>query len=265
MWAALGQGWWVALGRMGVALGHAPPSVLALVLLGLGVSVYLLSVAINYLLLAYDESADAEQRVLRSEIAAREAELRALRAQIDPHFLFNSLNSISALIASDPGRARGMGQLLAEFLRESLTLGAEAKIPIAREVALARRYLEIEQVRFGRRLAMGTMVSPDAAGVLVPALLLQPLVENAVRHGIATCLEGGVVEVSARLAGDVVAITVTNPRDSDDASTRGTGFGLDIVRRRLVVSFGEAAAVVIEPAASSFRVTVTLPAVEDET
>jgi LytS/YehU family sensor histidine kinase len=259
VWAAVGQGWWIALGRMGVVLGDAPSWMLAAILLGLGVAAYLLSVAINYLLLAYDDAADAERRVLRSEIAAREAELRALRAQVDPHFLFNSLNSISALIAADPARARAMGQLLADFLRESLTLGAEARIPLAREVALARRYLEIEHVRFGSRLRIATDVAPDAEGVLVPALMLQPLVENAVRHGIATCLDGGVVEVLARIAGDVAVVTITNPRDPDAGPTRGTGFGLDIARRRLAASFGNAAAVVVEPGPKSFRVTLTVP------
>jgi signal transduction histidine kinase len=260
MWAAIGQGWWRLLATLGLPLGTAPAWALASVLIGLGALAYLLSVAVNYLLIAFEDAADAEQRVLRSEIAAREAELRALRAQIDPHFLFNSLNSIAGLIAVDPGRARAMGQLLADFLRESLTLGGAARISLAREVGLAQRYLEIEQVRFGRRLEVVATVAADAAAVPVPPLLLQPLVENAVRHGIATCLEGGRVDITATRAGDMAVVVITNPRDPEDGSgRRGTGFGLDIVRRRLAASFGDAAALAIQPATGSYRVTVTIP------
>lgn len=260
MWAAIGQGWWLLLATLGVPVGAAPAKALASVLVGLGALAYLLSVAVNYLLLAFEGAADAEQRVLRSEIAAREAELRALRAQVDPHFLFNSLNSIAGLIAVDPGRARAMGQLLADFLRESLTLGGAARISIAREVGLAQRYLEIEQVRFGRRLQVVARVDAEIADVPVPPLLLQPLVENAVRHGIATCLEGGRVDITATLAGDMALIVVTNPRDAEGGGGhRGPGFGLDIVRRRLAASFGDAAALVVLPAADSYRVTVTIP------
>jgi signal transduction histidine kinase len=257
LWAGAGSVWWSTLRRAGVPLVDAPAALTAL-LAGLGALAYLLAVTVHYLLQAFEESAAAERRALEAQIAHREAELRALRAQVDPHFLFNSLNSVSGLIAADPKRAREMCRLLADFLRESLTLGGVARIPLGRETALAHRYLEIEHVRFGQRLTVQMRIADDAAEAAVPPLILQPLVENAVRHGIATRLEGGEVEILAHVAGPRVVISVANPRDAD-AVRRGTGFGLDIVRRRLAATFGDRASISVEAAADHYRVSLTLP------
>jgi len=157
-----------------------------------------------------------------------------------------------------------MCQLLADFLRDSLTLGGSLRIPLAREVGLAEQYLSVEQVRFGQRLVVRTSVAPDCASVPVPPLILQPLVENAVRHGIATRLEGGIVEIAAYCAGERAVIVVRNPRDSE-GSRRGTGLGVEIVRRRLGASFGDRAALAIEPGPESYRVSVTMPVEEAAT
>jgi len=262
-WAAVGHVWWLALNRSGVAalhLGPAQPTAVAPLLVAVGTMAYIVAMAMHYVFRAYEAAADVERRVLTSEIAAREAELRALRAQIDPHFLFNSLNSISGLVGVDPARARSMAQRLGDFLRDSLTLGAEGRIPLDREVALVRQYLEIEQVRFGPRLLVGSAVSAYAGRAMVPALLLQPLVENAVRHGIATCVDGGTVSIQAERAGDSVVIVVQNPRDPEARSRRGTGLGLDIVRRRLRAAFGDEASMLAEAGEHGYRVVVTIPA-----
>ncbi len=258
VWASVGRWWWKVLERMGVPADAASsPSFISL-LMGFGALAYLLSVTVHYALQAVEESTALAQRELQSQIAAREAELRALRAQVDPHFLFNSLNAVSGLIAPDPERAREMVQRLADFLRSSLTLGAVPRIALERELALAASYLEIERVRFGERLRVRIDVEPGLANVMVPPLLLQPLVENAVRHGIATCLEGGTIEVEARRRGELVWLTVTNPRDPD-GGRRGTGFGLDIVRRRLSGAYGTHAALAVEPSSESYRVSITWP------
>jgi signal transduction histidine kinase len=261
VWAAAGQGWWQALVRIGLMPSTAPVASLSPLLIGLGALAYLLSFAVQYLAQAFEQSAAVAQRALESQVGQREAELRALRAQVDPHFLFNSLNSISGLIAADPARARLMCQLLADFLRDSLSLGGAARIPLGREVALAEQYLRIEQVRFGERLRVQTSVAPDGDRLTVPPLILQPLVENAVRHGIATRLDGGAVEIAARRAGDQAVIVVSNPRDAD-ATRKGTGLGLDIVRRRLAAAFGDRASLSIEAAPESYRVSLSLPVEE---
>src|SRR5260370_2632838 len=122
----------------------------------------------------------AVQSGREAELLAREAELKALKAQIDPHFLFNSLHSISALTAVDAGRARDMCIRLSDFLRNSLRLGERTTIPFSEELALARTYLEVEQVRFGQRLRVAQDIEEAYCDCDVPPLLLQPLVENSI-------------------------------------------------------------------------------------
>ncbi len=265
LWAALGHLWWIGLGRLGlpdINPGPSQPALLAPLLITVGAMGYLIALALHYVFRAYQQAVKTERRVLESEIAARDAELRALRAQIDPHFLFNSLNSISGLIGVDPPRARAMCQRLGDFFRDSLSLGGLGRIPLHREVALVRQYLEIEQVRFGARLQVGSTVSAHAGTVMVPALLLQPLVENAVRHGIAGLIDGGIVTIQAERSGDTAVIIVENPRDPDAVRRKGTGLGLDIVRRRLLAAYGREASVVSEAGETSLRVVVTVPVVD---
>src|SRR5262245_41012752 len=165
VWLLLARGW---MGLLVSLTTHAdvPGSFRtgAPTLFGFGFLLYLLAMAVSYLAAAFTVSRDAERRGLELQVLAREAELRALRAQIDPHFLFNSLQSISALTATDAAAARRMCLLLADFLRETLALGARARIPLASELALARRFLAIEQVRFGDRLQVAVDSSPDADG-----------------------------------------------------------------------------------------------------
>jgi len=218
-------------------------------------------VTVHYVFQASEESAASGRRALELQIAHRDAELRALRAQIDPHFLFNSLNSVVGLMTSDVTQARAMCLKLAEFLRDSLTLGRETRITLAREVSLAEQYLGVERVRFGARLAVTASVADDAGHVPVPPLILQPLVENAVRHGIATLIEGGLVAIDASKAGSRLFVVVSNPYDAD-SRRGGTGFGVDIVRRRLAAAFGDTAALTAEAADGRYRVSVTMPVEE---
>jgi LytS/YehU family sensor histidine kinase len=118
---------------------------------------------------------------MQALVAARDAELKALKAQINPHFLFNSLNSISALAGIDAARAREMCVRLSDFLRSSLSVGEREAVPLSEELALAHNYLGVEQVRFGGRLRVEQQIAPECESALVPPLLLQPLVENAVK------------------------------------------------------------------------------------
>jgi two-component system sensor histidine kinase AlgZ len=225
---------------------------------GLGVLLYLLSLAVSYLLAAFELSRDAERRRLEGQVLAREAELRSLRAQIDPHFLFNSLHSISALTTGDPAAARRMCVLLADFLRDSLALGSEPRITLARELALAARFLEIERVRFGPRLRLD--LSADGADdCLVPPLLLQPIVENAVTHGIAHLVDGGTIRVTASRGVTTLTIAIDNPCDPDRPRRTGTGLGLANVRARLRALYGDNAHVNASESGVVWRVDVTLP------
>jgi two-component system sensor histidine kinase AlgZ len=229
-------------------------------LLGMGIVLYLLVAALHYLLAAFEESRRAEAQALEFQILSRDAELRALRAQIHPHFLFNSLNSISALTGTNPEGARRMCVLLADFLRTSLTLGAKDRIPLSEEVGLAEGLLAIERVRFGPRLACVRRVEEDALPCLVPPLLLQPLVENAVTHGLAQLIDGGTVTIEGRRRGGRLELAVENPRDPEVLRRKGTGVGLDNVRRRLAALYGHEGGLDIRDDGRTFRVEVSLPA-----
>lgn len=228
-------------------------------LFGFGVLLYLLAMAVSYLAAGFAVSRDAERRGLELQVLAREAELRALRAQIDPHFLFNSLQSISALTTADPAAARRMCLLLADFLRDTLALGAQEWIPLASELSLARRFLSIEQVRFGDRLQIAVASDHGADACEVPPLLLQPLVENAVTHGIAHLLEGGIVAIRAERRPVSLVLVVENPCEPDRPSGRGTGLGLRNVRERLQSEYGDGAVLQAGEVEGRFVARIEIP------
>ena len=228
-------------------------------LFGFGFLLYLLAMAASYLVAAFNASRDAERRGLELQVLAREAELRALRAQIDPHFLFNSLQSISALTTVEPAAARRMCLLLADFLRETLALGARRRIPLPSELALARTFLSVEQVRFGDRLKLEIDAPGGLDDVLVPPLVLQPLVENAVGHGVAHVIEGGVVRIRVERRVATLVVTVDNPCDPERPSGRGTGLGLRNVRERLESLYGDDALLQTEEKDGRFVARVTMP------
>jgi len=225
----------------------------------IGALLFWLAAALHYLLIAFEASRAAERRALELSVLARDAELRALRAQIDPHFLFNSLHSISALTVADPAAARRMCLLLADFLRDTLRLGASARIPLAEELRLADRFLEIERVRLGTRLQVARASDPAADRCLVPPLLLQPLVENAVVHGIDQLVDGGTIRIAAARHGSALTITLDNPCDPDRPRRSGNGLGLDLLRQRLSTQFGADGAVRVDDQPERFRVEVRIP------
>ncbi|MBL0209671.1 MAG: histidine kinase [Holophagaceae bacterium] len=203
------------------------------VLWSLGVVLYLATAAFYYLLIALQRAQKAEAEQLQLRMLAQEAELKALRAQLNPHFLFNSLNSISALTTVDPKRAREMCLLLSDFLRKSLGLGERRQVALREELDLVRAYLSIEQIRFGERLKVAWDIAPEAEGALVPTLLLQPLVENAIKHGISALPEGGELRLQALAQQGTVTFTVDNPANPDTPVKPGLGLGLRQVRQRL--------------------------------
>src|SRR5687768_14872607 len=257
LWLETGRWWFQAVAPAAPSPAAVFGQMTAPAALGAAL-VFAVMSAMNYAVTAADERQAAVSRALESEIAAREAELRALRAQVNPHFLFNCLHSISALVAADPTGARRMCIELAEFFRESLRAGAQPRIPLAAEAALVRRYLAIEQLRFGDRLNATVSVAPDAERALVPPLLLQPLAENAVRHGIATLVDGGDVTIVATSRGGRVEIAVENSFDADGRRP-GTGIGLVNVRARLDTSYSGAAALKVTDSGSRFHVALSLP------
>src|SRR6202140_1185507 len=228
------------------------------VLFGVGFLLYLLSVASHYVILAIEDSRLAEARAMETSILARDAELKALKAQVNPHFLFNSLNSISALTSIDPKKAREMCILFAEFLRMTLGLGEKALVPLREEFELLQRFLAIEKVRFGDRLCVEAHVEAQTQTCLVPPLILQPLVENAIIHGIAGLPAGGTVRLSAECSGGQLHLSIENSVDPDAAPSRKSGLGLANGRERLDTRYGKEASMRTTAEEEFFRVTLSL-------
>jgi LytS/YehU family sensor histidine kinase len=185
--------------------------------------------------------------------------LKALRAQIDPHFLFNSLNSISALTTTDPKGAREMCILLAAFFRNCVRLGNEDRVPLEQEVEMVRNYLAIEKIRCGSRLTTEIDIGEECHACWVPPLILQPLVENAVRHGIHSRTGGGSVRLTANCTSDSLLLRIENPFDDDAAAAPGTGVGLVNVKRRIRALFKKEADLVTSESDGVFRVELHLP------
>src|SRR3954454_1609316 len=259
LWVLAARGWLAGVAPLARAADSAASFRRAApTLFAFSFFLYLLAMAVSYLAAAFEASRDAERRGFHLQLQAREAELRALRAQIDPHFLFNSLQSISALTTADPAAARRMCLLLADFLRETLALGARERIPLSSELAIATRFLAIEQVRFGDRLRV-EVAADGADQCLVPPLVLQPLVENAVTHGIAHVLEGGVVRIAAARGGATLRISIDNPCDRDRPAGRGSGVGLTNVRARLRTLYGRDATLSTEEKEGRFIASVEVP------
>ena len=187
--------------------------------------------AINYHHLAIERARAVEQA--RAELA--QAELRALRAQINPHFLFNTLNTIASLIASNPAAAEETTTQLAELFRYALRASDRDQAPLREELDFLRGYLAVERARFGNRLVVEEAIEAGLDEVKVPTLLLQPLVENAVRYGATARPEGGRVRLSARRDGRTLVLEVADDGPGIDlgAPPSGNGFGLHSVRERL--------------------------------
>lgn len=260
VWIALAYAWAMWLLPEGEAYGAAAVGMLPLLVFAgaIGISLAVLG---HYLAGAFQRSRNAERRALELQVLAREAELKSLRAQLDPHFLFNSLNSVAALIGNDTVAARQMCFLMAQFFRKSLTLARQQAIALSEEVSLAETFLAIEKVRFGDRLQSKFDIADDVKDVSVPPLMLQPLVENAVHHGVAHMLEGGEVCVQARRRESFLELVVANPCDPDRPPSRSTGVGLANVRARVEALCGHQASVDVDAGETSFRVSILLPAV----
>lgn len=257
-WVGLARIWIRLLGSR-VTAGAADLAGVEPLVFGMGLLLYLLSLALSYLFMTFAFSRDAERRTFQAQVLSREAELRSLRAQIDPHFLFNSLHSISALTVADPAGARRMCLLLADFLRDTLTVGSEARITLARELELAGRFLEVERVRFGDRLTIHVDAG-EAGACLVPPLVLQPIVENAVTHGIAHALGGGTIRIAARRSSTQLFIVVESPCEADRPRRAGGGVGLSNVRGRLRALHGDEARVDAAERDGAWRVELSMPA-----
>ena len=281
---ARGSGFWwkvlyfAAIPILGVAIGMAVSSVLLGMPLvdwlsrpGTVFSIALISLLISLVLsviffwrerAAHAEAAIERERA-RSEGIERQAvvgQLRALQAQIEPHFLFNTLANVTTLIDPDPAAAKRMLESFIRFLRSSLAATRAESTTLGEEAELIASYLDVLQIRMGARLRYAIDIPPGLRGFSLPPMLLQPIVENAIRHGLEPKVEGGEVALAARREGERVRIDVTDTGAGFGAATRG-GVGLTNIRERLRLLYGDAGRLEIaDNAAGGARVTLTVPA-----
>lgn len=233
-------------------------------LFGVGGLFYLLVATFHYVLAELQLRHEALEREAALAVSAQRAELQALRAQVHPHFLFNSLNTVSALIGYDPPKAREACVLLAEYLRGTLRAQDHSLVPLRDEWALCERYLKVEALRLGDRLRVDLELDDAAATCLVPSLLLQPLVENAMTHGIARSEEPRPLRVRAERRGARLSLELENGVDPSPRARDG-GVGLANVRARLFAQYGKDATLRIERDTERFLVRLDLPAAAPQT
>ncbi len=266
--AVVGTFGWYALGSFGVSvltsIGALPDDALRpenrLVLATVGMSSYAVVVLLYYVLIGLARGQQDQLRKEELATLAKDAELAALRFQINPHFLFNALHSVSALTSTAPDRAREMCVRLADFLRRTLRLADRPVVALAEELQLVDDYLELERLRFGERLVVHRDVPDDCGRAGVPPLLLQPLVENAVKHGLGSLLGPMQLDLRARHHGPMLELAVANTFDPEAApAARGVGVGLTNTRARLARYGGGEGELTVATEDNHYRVTLTLP------
>jgi len=208
----------------------------------------------------WEENKEDEQRERDTEKLAKEAELFKLRQQLQPHFLFNSLNSINALIGSRPQEARKMIQQLSDFLRGTLKKEEHQWVSLQEELQYLQLYLDIEKVRFANRLSAIIEADEAVQKMKLPALLLQPIVENAIKFGLYDTTGEAIIRIIARSEDNNLVIRVENPFDAETSTTqKGTGFGLGSVQRRLYLLFARADLLATESKENIFVTIVKIP------
>jgi len=215
---------------------------------------------ISLLWFTQEEQAEMEARKTEAERLSKEAELFKLRQQLQPHFLFNSLNSISALTGSQPEKARHMIQQLSDFLRGTLRRDEQQWSSLKEELEYLQLYLEIEKVRFGYRLQTNIECAEDAMQLKLPSLLLQPVVENAIKFGLYDTVGEVTISIFAAKKNEQLEVRVENPFDPETAlPLTGTGFGLASIQRRLFLLFARHDLLQTTKTSDHFITTITIP------
>ncbi|WP_380874254.1 sensor histidine kinase [Sphingomonas sp. DBB INV C78] len=226
------------------------------------VCVFTVNVALFQLAFTQRRAMTRERQLVAAENAAQRSELEALRLQLNPHFLFNTLNAISALIVTRRNEdAEEMTDKLSNFLRASLACDPTELVPLEEELDLTADYLGIEAVRFGERLRVEISCAPAARSVHVPGLLIQPLVENAIKYGVARSAQPVTISIDASIDGNNLCLSIANDGGANlpSVKTTGAGVGLRNVRRRLEALYGERANLKAEAVGTGFLARICLP------
>lgn len=248
---------------IGDAVGHSGSALidrqLIILLFVVALLLYLVSLLAHDVFIAFENIRSAERQQVASQLLARDAELQMLRSQINPHFLFNSLNSISALTSIDANAARDMAIELGGFYRKTLALSEKTQISLGEEVELCQYFLAIEKIRFGEKLHVSWAIDPATLIAQVPAMFMQPLIENAIKHGICNLSEGGVIQIKSALEDCWLHIAISNPVDPASPGTIGTATGLKNFKARIHTLYQERARISWYKAHNNFYLDIIIP------
>ncbi|HSS44086.1 MAG TPA: histidine kinase [Thermoanaerobaculia bacterium] len=227
----------------------------------MGVWLYGLVAGVSYGIQTRQRANESEHRALRAEAALVQARLEALRSRLNPHFLFNALHTVGALVRQDAARAESAVEKLGDILRHTLRDDRGETVPFREEWDFTERYLEFEQLRYEERLRVLRDIDPRSFDCRVPSFALQTLVENAVRHSIANRIEGGRVEITTRVDGATLLLRVRDDGAGFKASADARpGYGLRALKERLETVYGDAASLAIKTdTAAGYEVSITLP------
>lgn len=224
-----------------------------------GIFYYLLFVMFYYVMLYYEDLQEKLKVEAELQKLVNEAELSALKSQINPHFLFNSLNSISSLTITNPDKAQDMVIKLSDFLRYTLSHDKEEKASLKEEFGNLNRYLDIEKIRFGHRLNFSTDIPEECNKFLIPNMILQPLLENAIKHGVYNSTEEVLIELKCKHDNENVIIEISNEYDADSVKKKGEGIGLKNIRKRLQIIYKRSDLLEISAEKLIFKATLKLP------
>ncbi len=227
---------------------------------GISVFIYILAVLTYYLFISLTNLSEKKAREAKLESLVKETELKMLRSQINPHFLFNSLNSISSLTISNPEKAREMVVKLSEFMRYALSKKDEQPVSLRSELENLRLYFDIEKIRFGDKLSTEEIIDPRCLEVKLPVMILQPLYENAIKHGVYESTQTVTIRTEVKLSDDYAIIIISNNFEPIPSSRKGTGTGLINVERRLKLFYGNKGSITTSKDKGVFKVTLFVPA-----
>lgn len=224
-----------------------------------GLFLYILVTLIYYLIIYITSYREKLAREAELKALFKEAELNWLKLQVNPHFLFNSLNSVSSLTMTQPDKAQEMIIRLSELLRYSLSQQPESMVTLEMEINNCNKYLEIEKVRFGKRLVYYIDIAPNCLSFKIPGMILQPLFENAIKHSVALTPDESVINTLVSRVDDGIIIEISNTIPLTNTTSKGTGVGLENIRRRLKLMYGTSSLLSARKDETTFTVTLNIP------
>ncbi len=230
--------------------------------IGTGILFYSLVILTYYLITVYNDF--KEKLVKESELKSlvKESELKSLKSQINPHFLFNSLNSISSLTIISPEKAQEMVIKLSDFLRYSLSHSKEQLTSLEDELTNISRYLDIEKIRFGKRLRVDNKIDESCYTKSLPGLILQPLIENAIKYGLYESIEESRIEIECKCNNTLLEVVLRNDYDPDFVSKKGEGIGISNIQKRLAIMYNRDDLLSIHKSDHIFEVTIRFPQID---